>query len=216
MINRQSQSTNKKLFIVFEGIDSSGKSTQAELLLNYFINKEEKVIISSEPSNGIVGNIIRQALKQKIVFSRNRASFDEQMAYLFAADRHDHLYNDFDGVFKLIADGYHVISTRYYFSSLVYNCDTKEQFEFVSSLNARFPNPDLTIYLDLSVKESLNRLDKRSSKEIYETKEKLIKVRQSYQQIFSNYKGKFLSIDATKTPQNIHQRVIKYIENKRW
>ncbi len=207
---------NKKLFIVFEGIDSSGKSTQADLLLNYFLKRGERAIISSEPSNGIIGNLIRQALKQRIVFSRNRALFDEQMAYLFAADRHDHLYNDFDGVFKLIADGFHVISTRYYFSSLAYNCDTQEQFKFVSSLNARFPNPDLTIYLDLSVKESLNRLNKRSSKEIYETKNKLIEVRQSYQQIFSSYNGALLSIDATKTSQNIHQRIVKYIGNKYW
>ena len=95
---------NKKLFIVFEGIDSCGKTTQAELLKDYFIRQQEQVVISPEPSNGIIGNMIRQALKQRIVFSRDRDLFDEQMAYLFAADRHDHLYNDIDGVFKLIED----------------------------------------------------------------------------------------------------------------
>ena len=87
----------KKQFIVIEGIDGSGKSTQAELLKNYLINKGEKAVISPEPSNGIIGNLIRQALKKRIFFTTDKNLFDEQMAYLFAADRHDHLYNDIDG-----------------------------------------------------------------------------------------------------------------------
>lgn len=205
---------NKKLFIVFEGIDSSGKSTQAELLLKHFINQGERAVISSEPTNGIIGNLIRQALKQRIIFSRDRTLFDEQMAYLFAGDRHDHLYNDIDGVYKLIADGFHVISTRYYFSSLAYNCDTPEQFEFISSLNARFPNPDLTIYLDLPVEISLERLNRRSTKEIYETKEKLKKVRQKYRQIFDSYDGVALRIDATQKLHTIQQQIIKFVSNE--
>ncbi len=72
----------KRLFIVFEGIDSCGKTTQAELLKEYFVNQKQQVVISPEPSNGIIGNMIRQALKQRIVFSSNRDLFDEQMAYL--------------------------------------------------------------------------------------------------------------------------------------
>ncbi|MGV2827050.1 dTMP kinase [Myxosarcina sp. GI1(2024)] len=204
----------KKLFIVFEGIDSCGKSTQAELLLNYFLNLGERAVISPEPSNGIIGNLIRQALKQRIIFSRDRDLFDEQMAYLFAADRHDHLYNDIDGVFSLIANKIHVISSRYYFSSLAYNCDTKEQFEFVSSLNARFPNPDLTVYLEIPIEVSLDRLNHRSSKEIYETREKLTKVTRNYQQIFDSYQGALLKIDATKTPKEIHKQIVEYIEKK--
>lgn len=203
---------NKKLFIVFEGIDSSGKSTQAELLKNYFLTQEEKAVISSEPSNGIIGNIIRQALKQRIIFSRDNNLFDEQMAYLFAADRHDHLYNDVDGVFKLIQDNYHVISTRYYFSSLAYNCDTVEKFEFIQNLNARFPNPDMTVYLDIPIEVSLARLQERSLQEIYETKTKLTKVKEQYQQIFADYDGKTITIDGTQKSQNIHQQIVQFVQ----
>ena len=202
---------NKKLFIVIEGIDCCGKSTQAELLQNYFINQGEQAVISPEPSNGIIGNLIRQALKQRIVFSRDRNLFDQQMAYLFAADRHDHLYNDLDGVYKLIEDNIHVISTRYYFSSLAYNSDTKEQLEFVRSLNQRFPNPDLTIYLDIPVDVSLNRLQGRSLKEIYETKAKLTKVREQYQQIFADYRGVLLKIDGTQDRHTIQEQIIEFI-----
>ena len=202
----------KKLFIVFEGIDSCGKTTQAQLLKDYFIEGQEQVVISPEPSNGIIGNMIRQALKQRIVFSRDRDLFDEQMAYLFAADRHDHLYNDVDGVYKLIKDNYHVISTRYYFSSLAYNCETPAKFDFVRQLNDRFPNPDLTIYIDIPIEVSLSRLQERSLKEVYENKSKLTKVREQYQKIFANYQGKAISIDGTENLENIHQQIVNFID----
>ena len=202
----------KKLFIVIEGIDASGKSTQAELLKEYFITQKQQAVISSEPSNGIIGNMIRQALKQRIIFSRDRALFDEQMAYLFAADRHDHLYNDIDGVFKLIEDNYHVISTRYYFSSLAYNCDTVDKFNFIKKLNDRFPNPDLTIYLDLPVEASLVRLQERSLQEIYETKSKLTLVREQYQKIFAEYDGKAIVLDATQDREYLHRLIVEEIK----
>ena len=133
------------------------------------------------------------------------------MAYLFAADRHDHLYNDVDGVFKLIADNYHVISTRYYFSSLAYNCENIEQFNFIKKLNDRFPNPDLTIYLDIPIEVSLTRLQERSLQEIYETKAKLTKVREQYQKIFAEYDGKAIAIDGTQNTEKIQQQIIDSI-----
>jgi dTMP kinase len=202
----------QKLFIVLEGIDGSGKSTQANLLKQYFLDRQQLAIISSQPSNGIIGNLIRQALKQRIIFTKDPDLFDAQMAYLFAADRHDHLYNDIDGVFKTIASGWHVISTRYYFSSLAYNCHSREQYDFVKQLNARFPNPDLTIYLDIPVDVSLNRLQQRGQTEIYETRIKLTKVRDNYQQIFANYNGAILKIDGTKDAKIIQQEIINFIE----
>ncbi len=202
----------KKLFIVFEGIDSSGKTTQAELLKKYFLELKERAVISPEPSNGIIGNLIRQALKQRIIFSKDRDLFDEQMAYLFAADRHDHLYNDIDGVFKLIKNNYHVISTRYYFSSLAYNCDSIEQYNFIKKLNDRFPNPDLTIYIDIPIEVSLARLQERSLQEIYETKTKLTKVREQYQKIFAEYEGRAIAIDGNQDMQEIQQQIIDAVK----
>ena len=203
---------SKRLFIVFEGIDSSGKTTQAELLKQYFLAMEEQAVISPEPSNGIIGNLIRQALKQRIIFSRDRDLFDRQIEYLFAADRHDHLYNDIDGVFKLIQNNYHVISTRYYFSSLAYNCDSVEQFDFITKLNDRFPHPDLTIYIDIPIEVSLSRLQERSLQEIYETKTKLTKVRKQYQQIFAEYAGRAIAIDGTQDLQQIHSLIIQAVQ----
>ncbi|VEP15908.1 Thymidylate kinase [Hyella patelloides LEGE 07179] len=202
---------SKKQFIVIEGIDGSGKSTQAELLKNHFSNQAEKAVISPEPSSGIIGNLIRQALKNRIFFTADKNLFDEQMAYLFASDRHDHLYNDIDGVYKLIQDGFNVISTRYYFSSLAYNSQTEEQFDFISKLNHKFPPPDITIYLDIPVEVSLERTKNRSLKEIYETKDKLTQVRTNYQQIFNKYTSKLLIIDGAKNRDIIHQEIIDFL-----
>ncbi|MGF1488230.1 MAG: dTMP kinase [Prochloraceae cyanobacterium] len=204
----------KGLFIVLEGIDGSGTSTQASLLNDYFLNNNKKVILSPEPSSGPIGNLIRQIMKKRVILTENKPKFDEQMAYLFAADRHDHLYNDIDGVFKLINEGCHVISTRYYFSSLAYNCQTQADWDFIKSLNQRFPNPDLVIYIDLPVEISLQRLRDRPQKEIYETKDKLIQVSQNYRDIFAEYTGLLLQVNGTQSKEEIYQKIVTFITNK--
>lgn len=197
------------LFIVFEGIDGSGKTTQAQLLQDYLLDRGEKAILSPEPSTGIIGHSIREfALQKKHFFTTDSDRFDEQMAYLFAADRYYHLYNDVDGVFKSIADGYHVLTTRYYFSSIAYNSQTPAQSDLVKRLNRDFPNPDLVIYLDIPVKIGLARLDDRSIKEVYETETKLTKVRENYENIFNTYQGKILKIDARRSATEIYQEII--------
>ena len=129
----------KPLFIVLEGIDKSGKTTQAEFLKDYLIEHGNLAIVSSEPTNSSIGKLIRKGMQNQFFSIKDKTKFDEQMAYLFAADRHHHLYNNIDGVFKLIQqDNYTVISTRYYFSSLAYNSTT--EFDFVYQLNQKFPN----------------------------------------------------------------------------
>lgn len=200
-------------FIVLEGIDGSGTSTQAEMLKNYFFSQHQKAVISPEPSNGKIGKLLREFLVNQDLFD-SQAKFDEQMAYLFAADRFYHLYNNLDGVYKLIKQQTHVISTRYYFSSLAYNTKTQENFDFVWSLNHKFPQPDFLIYLDISVDLALARISDRPFKEIYETKTKLEQVKNNFDHIFSNYKGKILKLDGTKSKENIHQEIIKFISSK--
>ena len=198
-----------KSFIVLEGIDGSGSSTQAELLKNYLLQQGEKAVLSPEPTTGPIGKLIRQAMQTDIISMPTSELFDQQMAYLFAADRYYHLFNINDGVFKLIEqDQTHVITTRYYFSSLAYNCDSQQQYHLVKNLNSYFPAPDWVIYLDIPVDVSLNRLIQRSTREIYETEEKLKKVKQNFEQIFANYAGKFLKLDGTKPIKNIHQAIL--------
>jgi dTMP kinase len=199
-------------FIVFEGIDGSGTTTQANLLQAYFLDKGEAAVVSPEPSDGVIGRLIREAMQKDILPMQNKQQFDEQMAYLFAADRYYHLYNDRDGVFKRIhQEKTHVITTRYYFSSLAYNCNTPEEFTFVSQLNHRFPAPDLVIYLDIYPDISLQRIKNRAISEVYEKQDKLIKVRENFQTIFKDYQGNYLQIDAIEDIDTIHQKIIRQL-----
>ncbi|MFY0609766.1 dTMP kinase [Candidatus Atelocyanobacterium thalassae] len=199
----------KPLFIVLEGIDKSGKTTQAELLKNYLIEHGNLAVISSEPTNSSIGKLIREGMQNQLFSIEDRIKFDEQMAYLFAADRHYHLYNDIDGVFKLIQqNNYTVISTRYYFSSLAYNSNNPEEIDFVYQLNQKFPNPDLVIYIDVPLDVALSRLKNSTFQEIYETKDKLDKVRKNYQTIFNNYKGNLLKINGKNSIDNVHKDII--------
>lgn len=202
----------KSLFLVFEGIDGSGTSTQAHLLKEYFIAQNHQAILSPEPTNGVIGKLIREAMQKPIIPIQDKKKFDEQMAYLFAADRHYHLYNDVDGVLKLTRqDNCHVITTRYYFSSLAYNCNTPEEFQFVSQLNVRFTQPDVVIYLDIPVYVSLKRLAERHQREVYENEEKLSYVRDNYIKIFSEYQGNKLIINGQDTIDSIHHQIIQYL-----
>ncbi|MEB3226555.1 MAG: dTMP kinase [Synechococcus sp.] len=196
-------------FIVFEGIDGSGSSTQAELLYQHFQRQNIPAVLSPEPSNGIIGNLVREALRQRFRFTADPEKFNRQLAYLFAGDRHDHLYNDIDGVFKLLSEGIQVITTRYYFSSLAYNANSPGEYEFIYRLNQDFPNPDLVFYFDLPVAVALERVQRRSHQEIYETQAKLTQVRQNYQQIFQTYGGSWYQLDATQPPETIHQQILQ-------
>lgn len=203
----------KPLFIVLEGIDKAGKSTQAELLKNYFLANQQQAVISSEPTDGPIGRLIREAMQSKIIAIKHKEKFDEQMAYLFTADRYYHLFNDIDGVYKLInKDHTHVIATRYHFSSLAYNCNTQDEFIFIATLNQRFPNPDVVFYIDIPLELSLYRLNNSSSKEIYETKKKLEKVRQNYKNIFKTYEGKILKIDGSESIKEIHKKILIFLK----
>ena len=153
----------------------------------------------------------QEALRKRIKFTDDPLQFNRQMAYLFAGDRHDHLYNEIDGVMKLLGNGTQVITTRYYFSSLAYNANSPEEYEFIYRLNQDFPNPDIVFYFDLPVEVALERVNRRSHQEIYETQAKLTQVRNNYEQVFSEYQGKWLKLDATQPIETIHQSVLKTI-----
>lgn len=210
----------KGKFIVFEGIDGSGTSTQAELLLQYYRKKNETCYLTCEPSSGPIGNMIRQGMKGRITFSKGENPvldkgdlFDEQMAYLFAADRHDHLYNSVDGVINQVNSGAVVISTRYFFSSFAYHCSSDEDFALVKTLNSKFPNPDLVIYMNNPVGESIKRMSVRAFADEYENEKKLKLVSSNYKKVFSEYRGEYLEIDATDNVNNIHRKIVERIEN---
>lgn len=202
----------RPLFIVFEGLDGSGSSTQAKLLATALPSATSLVTrLTSEPSEGPIGRMIRGALAGSVAFAKDPVHFDRQLAYLFAADRYDHLHNNDSGVFARISKGEFVVCTRYYFSSYAYHCASEQDWQLVSTLNDRFPPPDLTVYLDVPVSVSLARIAERSQLDIYENEQKLSLVRNNYEKVFADYTGRFLRVDGTRAEADIHQNVFEKV-----
>ena len=177
----------KNLFIAFEGLDGSGKSTQVKLLCENMKNAGLKVHTTSEPTDGAIGSIIRNIMKDK-------SDVDHRIiAGLFVADRLDHLLNKTNGILKKMEEGYSVITDRYYFSSYAYQ-GAHMSLDWVieaNSLSADILKPDLNIYIDIPPDISIERLKKdRSSTELYETRENLNIVRKKYFEAFEQLKFK--------------------------
>lgn len=175
----------KNLFIAFEGIDGSGKSTQVKLLTESLKKAGHKVYSTFEPTDSPIGSVIRDIFKHRIEADHR------VIAGLFVADRLDHLLNKTNGILKKLEDGYTVVTDRYYFSSYAYH-GTHMSLDWVieaNSLSADLLRPDLNIYIDILPDVSMKRLNNgRSSIELYETKENLKNVRAKYLEAFEQLK----------------------------
>ena len=167
----------KNLFIAFEGIDGSGKSTQVKLLSSRLKEAGHQVYTTYEPTDSPIGSIIRN------IFTHKMEADHRVIAGLFVADRLDHLLNKNNGILKKLEEGYTVITDRYYFSSYAYH-GTHMSMDWVIEANALSANllrPDLNIYVDISPETSMARLKTgRDAMELYETTENLKNVRDKY------------------------------------
>lgn len=197
----------RPLFIVFEGIDGSGKSTQADLLVYRLKKIGYKVHNTCEPTDGPVGKLIRSAFKGEISLN------DKSIAGLFVADRLEHILNAENGMLHHLGTGKIVICDRYYFSSYAYQASFTS-FEWViqaNAISASLLKPDLTIYVDVSPTVSMERIKaNRTVTELYETLENLEKVRTNYLKAF----------ELLKDRENVFitdgNRPIEEVENNIW
>jgi dTMP kinase len=205
----------KGRFIVFEGLDCSGSTTQANTLYEKLIAFGRRVWLTSQPSAGPIGHLIRLLFSGRVVLPSERHIRDRQFAYLFAADRFDHLNNPTTGILKYLQEGIDVISTRYVLSSLAYNVETTEEEAFVKRLNADFPHPDHLIFLDCPVDISVRRMAaSRPNRDTYENRAKLKRAALNYRRALSTYAGSLLQIDATLPREQIAEKVFTFISDK--
>ena len=164
-------------FIVFEGIDGSGKTTQIRHLMDRLKTLDLKCYETKEPTDGPIGSLIRQYLTGQL------QTDDRVMASLFAADRLDHLLNPTDGIVDKINKGIHVISDRYYLSSYAYH-SVSLPIEWVieaNSVSAGILRPTCTIFIDIDPETALARIKKsRPRTELYEVLDRLTEVRENY------------------------------------
>ena len=199
-------------FIVFEGIDGSGTSTQARLLVAALRHRGYAAALTSEPSNGPVGHLIRQIHHGRLHVSNDPRQVDRALAYLFAADRFDHLHNQSDGVFTLIQNGTTVVSTRYWLSSFAYHVHDEDDYALVRSLNANFPPPDLTLFLECQPTEAICRIS--SSGRIPDRNENLETLRRvdlNYARALQSYAARLVRLIATTSEPLLHQEVLRVV-----
>ena len=207
-------------FIVFEGIDGAGTTTQLNTLRN---SKEtEHFLFTAEPTTAPTGKFLRQMLKGDIPLTPVTS------AYLFAADRTEHVYGDLvvgddgtlvTGIEKACAQNKIVVSDRYFFSSLAYqSIDCGEKIPHM--LNSMFPLPSLLFFFEIEPEISLKRITVREYTEIYEKLDFLKKTAAAYRTVMDEYKKpelsetmKIVTIDATKPKEEISQIIWKEIEN---
>jgi dTMP kinase len=198
-------------FVVFEGLDCSGSSTQANLLYERLISIGRRAWLTSEPSSGPFGQLIRLFFSGRVVLPPERETRDQQFAFAFAADRFDHLHNPTNGVIKHLGEGIDSICTRYVLSSMAYNVETPKEEEVVQRLNQGFPEPDFLIYLDCPVDLSIRRMDAaRATRDTYENVTKLTAVYENYRRAVHEYSGRKLIVDASLSREHIADLVFDF------
>lgn len=180
------------MYIVFEGIDGAGKSTQIKLLKEWLEANGLEVETMVEPTDSEVGKLIRKILQ------RHDATTDriqKTLGLLFAADRM--LIMD-----KLSDDKKVILSDRSFISSLAY----QEPAEWIQELNKYAKKPDLVLLLDLDVKTSVART---SGEDEFENEEFLTNVKANYLKIIKDFNHEI--IDANNGINKVSSDIKKAV-----
>lgn len=198
-------------FIVLEGLDGAGTTTQAAMLQEYFTKLNSESFLTREPTDGPIGKLLRDVMTGRLM--RYKMA-EPEMALLFAADRltHSRLIES-----KLLT-GSHVVCDRYLFSSLAYQTlDPSISAKWVTTINQDFSRPHMTVFLDVPVDECLRRISARNeSPTVYEKKDFLTTIDRNYKRLSTYYRehvGPLEIIDGTMSPDDVHTAAVKAIES---
>lgn len=197
-------------FIVFEGLDGSGKSTQIALLARRLRELGRKVSCTAEPTDSATGGLIRDTLNGD--FRRTAA----ELGALFLTDRIAHNVNPARGIQKLLREGWDVICDRYYYSSFAYQ-GLSTDLNWVMEMNLNCPEiakPDLCLFLDVDYRRCKDRLDRdRASLEIFERDaERMNATRRLFLEVFQKLEGENIRIlDANAAPEQVADQIFEAV-----
>ncbi len=199
------------MFIVMEGIDGAGKSTQAYLLYEWFKSRGYDVVLTKEPTDTAFGKLIRRLVLmggREGIIDGGKISSDSE-ALLFAADRAEHVHRLIEPALR---DGKVVISDRYFYSSLAYQWARGLDLQWLIDLNRFAPRADLVILLDLPVEESVKRLKGRKIKSEFDRIVELQrKVRDNYKKLTELF-DEIEVVDALKDAKRVHREIVSIVE----
>ena len=184
------------MYIVLEGIDGAGKSTQIKMLKEWLESNGLRVETIVEPTDLEVGKLIRKLLTRSDATSD---TMQKTLGLLFAADRLILM----DKIEQLEKDNVVVISDRSFYSSLSY----QDPQDWIKEINKFAKIPDLVLLLDLDVKKSVERCDGTDE---FENEEFLTGVKQNYLDL-ARSNDNFKIIDANNGPNKVSSDIKKAV-----
>lgn len=192
----------KGRFIVFEGLDGSGQSTQVKFLAEYLRAHGREVVLGKEPTTeSAAGREIIEVLTHKKQMS------PKELQELFVMDRKAHLEN---AILPALAEGKVFIEDRYVMSTLAFGsiaCDP----DWLRGLNKDFQWPDATIILKVRPEVSLERISGRGKPaELFEKQDKLEKVAAAYDRFATEFPNCFV-VDGERTREEVHASVLQHL-----
>jgi dTMP kinase len=200
-------------FVVIEGLDGAGTTTQARLLGERLRAAGRSVHVTAEPSGGPIGALVRQVLQQRIGGGRGGGFDAHALALLFAADRLDHVAAEVE---PRLAEGCDVVSDRYALSSLAYQGLTTGDLAWVEAVNRRAPAPDLTVFLRVRPGLALGRRQAAgTTPELYEVAAFQRRVARSYQRalLLLRRRGQRVEVlDGEAPPERVAAEVAGLVE----
>lgn len=193
-------------FIAFEGIDGSGKTTQAWLLADKILNlsKYFHLLLTREPYKETE---IRKILRQ----DDDPYSQAEKLAELFVNDRKKHV-NEI--ILPNLNKQVHVISDRYKLSTLVYQSIQGVEFNKLLQMHSGLPVPDITFFIDVPAEVAIQRMkqDSRNEQKFEKSPEFLEKLRQKYLEMPKLLNENIIIINGNRDVETIHQEILMHVE----
>lgn len=206
------------LFVVLEGIDGAGTTTQVARLVASLRARGIGALGTREPSDGPIGTQIRQILTGRLVVRSPAGGAAPPgwptLALLFAADRVDHLESE---IVPNLRDGVIVVSDRYDHSSVAYQgaaTDDPAIVAWIRAINGRARRPDLTIVLDVPADVALERRRRRAGRaELYEVDELQCRLAAYYARIDAHFpEDTVLHLDGARDADAVAADILAAVE----
>jgi len=194
----------KGKFIVFEGLDGSGSSTQAQMLASYLRSKKKQVHLTKEPTNYLIGGLIRSWL------ASDWSSSPVCLQLLFTADRAHHVEKE---IIPLLKKGVSIVCDRYVLSTIAFGAVEISDYQWLKDISRNFVLPDATLLLKVRPKICIQRIaEDRHHFELFEREQTLQKVAINYERFAKEFPG-VMWIDGEKSPEEVFtevKRLLKY------
>ena len=191
----------KGAFVVLEGSDGSGKTTQARVLCSTLRREGYKIHPTAEPSRSIVGRLIRRRILH------GKKTRPEVEALLFAADRFLHLESE---ILPALAVGRIVVCDRYIYASFAYQGAQGVDSQWLQEINRFAIKPDLALYLDVPAETGMGRI--RRKKSLLEKLELQERVRKQYLKLAET--GELTLVDGTQPIKKVGENVLDLVTSK--